>query len=250
MFFFLSKILAVVITPITLILLPFFWAMYKHSKKWLWISMVVLFIFGNSLIANYTMMWWERPMVPLNQLEKNYDIGIILTGVTHNHFPVNDRVHFTRGADRVLHPVQLYKEGYIKKILVTGGSGALMPGELREAEEIKRVLMLAEIPEADIIVEKESRNTYENAQFTAKIINRDFKEARLLLITSAFHMRRSEACFENAGLDFDIFPAHFLGFTPDPGLNLIYPDERNMYLWSILFREWLGLVAYKITGYI
>lgn len=250
MFFIVSKILVALITPITFILLPFLWAMYKHSKKWLWVSILALFIFGNSIIANYAMMWWERPLVPLSQLEKKYDLGIILTGVTHNRFENSDRVHFTRGADRVLHPVQLYKEGYIQKILVSGGSGAVTPGELREAEEIKRVLLLANIPEDDIIVEKESRNTYENAQFTAEIIERDFKDAKLLLITSAFHMRRSEACFEKAGVNFDIFPAHFLGFSPEPGLNLIYPDERNMYLWTILFREWMGLTAYKIIGYI
>ena len=53
---------------------------------------------------------------------------------------------------------------------------------------------------ARIIVEDQSRNTEENARFTAAIVHPEPKQ-RWLLVTSAFHMPRAIGVFEKAGFD-------------------------------------------------
>ena len=55
------------------------------------------------------------------------------------------------------------------------------------------------IAKADILIENDSRNTYENAVNSAKMLNTSYPNGRLLLVTSAFHMRRSLACFRKTG---------------------------------------------------
>lgn len=197
------------------------------------------------------MLRWEVAPTLFKEVPAIYDVGIILTGVTDSQKLPRDRVYFQKGADRVLHTVKLYKLGKIKNILVSGGSGSLMQTEYTEAEAIKEVLLLSGIPQNRIFLEDESRNTHENAVNSAKVLNEIFPGKKYLLITSAFHMRRARASFEKAGVNLDTFSADFYTherrFTPDV---LLVPSEGAMAKWAIMIKEWLGMAAYKVVGYI
>jgi uncharacterized SAM-binding protein YcdF (DUF218 family) len=198
-----------------------------------------------------TPWWWEIPPTPLDMLPSDYDVAIILTGVTSTIKPPHDRVYFNKGADRVMHTVKLYKQNKVKNILVTGGSGSILNDDIKEADEIKRVLLLCDIPEKDIIIENQSRNTRENAAFSAVVLKDKFPNKKYLLVTSAFHLRRAQACFRKEGLEPDIFSTDFYTyprrFTPD---SLIIPTENALTKWSILVRELIGMLFYKIAGYV
>ena len=68
--------------------------------------------------------------------------------------------------------------------------------EKSEAILTRELLIRLGVPDSAIIVEPASRNTYENALFTREILKEKYPNAtpRLLLITSAWHMRRSMGC--------------------------------------------------------
>jgi uncharacterized SAM-binding protein YcdF (DUF218 family) len=72
-----------------------------------------------------------------------------------------------------------------------------------------------------------------------------------LLITSAFHMRRSIACYRKAGLPVDTFSTDFYGhpgtYYPDA---FVIPKIEALVMWHKLVREWAGMVAYWVAGYI
>jgi uncharacterized SAM-binding protein YcdF (DUF218 family) len=211
----------------------------------------MLLFFSNDFIINEVLTLWEVQARPIESFKENYDVGIILTGVTITDKKPADRTYFHKGADRVIHPVQLYKMGKIKKILVSGGSGRLVDVEIREAESIARVLKDSGIPEEDIILEMNSNNTHENAKYTAEIINEQFSNKKLLLITSAFHMRRSKACFDKQGLITEVYPADFYTFerrfTPDV---LLVPSAYALSKWETFVKEVVGMAMYKMMGYI
>src|SRR6185295_19056991 len=110
-------------------------------------------------------------------------------------------VYFGRGADRVTHTVQLYKLGLIQQILVSGGSGLLVREEEPEANKFKRAMVMMGVPDSVIMLENQTRNTYESAVAVRPMLDSLHMEAKdCLLITSAFHMRRSLACYRKAGL--------------------------------------------------
>ncbi len=72
-----------------------------------------------------------------------------------------------------------------------------------------------------------------------------------LLITSAFHMKRSKGCFDQVGLATVTFPVDY--YSSDIRVNfkeLIQPTPQALINWHILVKEWVGLIAYRLAGYI
>jgi uncharacterized SAM-binding protein YcdF (DUF218 family) len=254
MFFVLSKTLNFLATPLTIIclclLVSAFIKNVKWKKKLFWTGVILLFFFSNDFIANACMHAWEIEAKPFNTLRK-YKLGIVLTGATVSLKP-DDRVYFVRGADRVTHTVQLYKLGFVEKILISGGSGRLLSQEEPEADQFKKAMILMGIPEEAIIIENETRNTYESAVQVKKLLRElGYQGSDCLLITSAFHMRRSLACYRKAGLEPDTFSTDFYSRPSDYYIDsLLVPNINALVVWHKLMREWMGFVAYKVAGYI
>lgn len=208
----------------------------------------MLFFFGNGIIVNQAMILWEKDPVPIASLS-TYNTAIVLAGIADQKRS-SDRVYFGKGADRLLHTVQLYKAGKVREILISGGSGELMGKKLPEADMLKSVFIYCGVNEADIILENKSRNTHESAQFTKKLVDSLGIKGNYLLVTSAFHMRRAQGCFTKAGLTTDIFPVDYYSYkwkAFDP-MDMI-PTEGAMSSWSLLIHEITGYVIYKVMGY-
>lgn len=255
MFFILSKTLNYLTMPLVIICVLFLLSWILKSKKYkgflFKIGLGLLLLFSNDFITNEVIRLWELPATPFQEIKKEYAIGILLTGVTKGNMMPNDRVYFQRGADRVTHTLQLYRLGIIKKILISGGSGSLTERQAQEADEIAAALSLMGVPNHDLIIENESRNTHESAVAVKKMLKDSISSTECLLITSAFHMRRSRACFAKVDWPCDTFTTDFLiherKFTPDV---LFIPRVESLLIWHIMVREWIGMVAYKLNGYI
>ncbi len=195
---------------------------------------------------------WEVQPTLINNV-KQHDVAIVLTGVLNLDKEPTDRVYFNKGVDRIYHPMVLYKKGLVKKILITGGNIKLnpKPDDLCEAELLERFLLDCGIPESDIIVEPKARNTHENAVYSKQILEaHGWKDQNVLLVTSAFHMRRAKACFDKEGINATVFSTDF--YTSDATLSFfdLVPDQGTMGLSTILMHEWLGYASYKLMGYI
>jgi uncharacterized SAM-binding protein YcdF (DUF218 family) len=253
MFFIFSKILAFFITPIvwiiSLLLFSAFSKNEKRKKRALVTSIVLLFLFSNSFIFDECMRAWEIQATPISQLDSNYEVGVVLGGMIR-YDQQFDRLQFDRGSDRLLQAVELYKKGIIKKILFTGGSGSLLLPEAKEAFYAQRFLLTLGIPAQDIIIETESRNTRENALFTKRILDEKFPKTKILLITSAFHMRRAVGCFSKVGICLTPYSAdRFSGPRKFAFDYLFIPGIDPFLGWNTLIHEITGYIIYKVAGY-
>jgi uncharacterized SAM-binding protein YcdF (DUF218 family) len=254
MFFILSKTAFYLLMPMTWILGFLLFALLTRNqqrrRKLLLTTVILLFVFGNGFLINELFAAWEIPATPIADIQQPYDVGIVLTGITSIDQQPRDRVYFEKGADRIMHALQLYKMGKVKHILISGGSGNLVGSKESESEELAEVLRMCGVPETDITIENKSRNTRENALFSAEILQNKFPNQSYLLITSAFHMRRSRGCFEQAKVPVTVFSTDFYSkprkFTPD---RLILPSEGALGKWYVLWHEVLGYLVYKIMGY-
>ncbi|MEQ6122292.1 YdcF family protein [Reichenbachiella sp. MALMAid0571] len=241
------------IMPVSLISMAFVLSFfYKKKRKQLQLTAIILlFVFSNPFLAHTLMKWWEVPSISINSIIKPYPIGVVLCGVTNTRLKPRDRVHFQKGADRIIHAVQLYKEGKIKKILISGGSGSLLYPEESESNDLNHFALMAGVKKRDIILENESRNTHENALNSGKIIKEENIKGNVLLITSAFHMKRAQACFKKENVKFDVFSTDLhsgeMEYSP---IDLIVPNVGAIKTWTILLKEWIGMAAYKVSGYI
>jgi uncharacterized SAM-binding protein YcdF (DUF218 family) len=254
MFFFLSKTLYYLVMPFTIVCGCFLYAFVTRNQKYkrraYLAALCMLFFFSNDFIANEVMRAWEIDARPISTLKK-YRLGIVLTGSTMNH-DLDDRVYFAKGADRVTHTIQLYKAGLIEKILISGGSGRLTGESEPEANKFKKVMVMMGVSESDILIENETRNTAESAQEVRKILlSEGFQGNDCVLITSAFHMRRSLSCYRKAGIDLDTFSTDFYSHPRDYHIDsFLIPKIDSFVVWHKLIKEWVGFVAYKIAGYL
>jgi uncharacterized SAM-binding protein YcdF (DUF218 family) len=157
---------------------------------------------------------------------------------------------FSSSADRLMQAVELYHKGKIKKIFLSGGSGFVNFQDWKESEKLFPLLVSNGVKADDILMENNSRNTYENAIETAKVLNQKGITSKCLLITSAFHMRRSLACCVKANIKVDAYSVDVRSggaiYTLD---RLIQPDPEALVTWDLLTHEWVGYLVYKLMGY-
>lgn len=256
MFFVLSKFFFFLTQPVNWIIMLLLYAVFSKKPKWkqrsFYAGVMLLIFFTNHFIYNEAIRLWEKDTITANQITAPYDIGILLGGFTAMDIvPNHDRYNFNERANRFTQTLELYHAGKIKKILITGGSGTILLKQDREASLTGDLLKKWGIPAEDIILEAESRNTRENALFTAEILKKQYPNANCLLITSAFHMRRSEGCFKKAGVAFTPYSVDFLGEKRNihPEFILI-PNSWSLFRWGILTREWAGYIMYGLVGYL
>ncbi|WP_026210834.1 YdcF family protein [Flexithrix dorotheae] len=256
MFFLLSKTVYAVAMPITWVFTLFIWAWLtkKSQRKNILIGVGTLFLYlsCNNFLINNLMHGWEIPATPFDEVKNTYKVGIVLGGVTEGFRDPKDRVYTHKGADRVLHAAQLYHLGKIENIIVTGAFQKLTGEKASEAENMKTLLLQNGIPDSVIIKEENSINTRENALECAKILNEQFPNEKYMLITSAFHIRRSEGCFNKAGINVDTFSTDF--YSPDKNapsnpMDYFFPSAEAFSRTHRLAREILGYIVYKVIGY-
>ena len=97
---------------------------------------------------------------------------------------------------RVRLGVGLYREGAAPLIVMSGGG----TGPVGEAAVMRDLAQEAGVPESALLLEPESRNTFENAANTARLLHEAGK-SRVVLVSDRTHLPRAARLFRRAGLD-------------------------------------------------
>lgn len=149
------------------------------------------------------------------------------------------------GADRMIAAGELAVRYPNARIVFTGGSPSLVSNDAREADYAAMLLQGLGIANGRMIMERRSRNTYENALFTKALVNPKPGE-RWLLVTSGYHMPRSVGIFRKAEFAVEPYPVdwrvseHLFQFETIAADGLSRTD--------LAIREWLGLITYRLRG--
>jgi uncharacterized SAM-binding protein YcdF (DUF218 family) len=136
----------------------------------------------------------EWPVV-LSEDAQEADAIVILGGGIGANTNVYPYAEMWGGADRVWHAARLWKDGKAP-IVITSGTG--------DRESTVPLLKDLGVPESAIVVEDKARNTEENAKFVEKTVGEGKK---ILVVTSAWHMRRSVLMFEKYAPNLEVIPA-------------------------------------------
>jgi len=140
-------------------------------------------------------------------------------------------------SDRVWHAARLYHAGKAPLLLLSGGSDPAV-NNLSEARAMQWFLRDLGVPSQALLLEEDSRTTQENAAFSAAILKRRGID-RVLLVTSALHMRRALAHFEAQGIK--VVPAatdYETGLASDGQRWL--PDAGALDVSGRSMKEWVG----------
>jgi uncharacterized SAM-binding protein YcdF (DUF218 family) len=150
------------------------------------------------------------------------------------------------GAGRLFALAKLARKFPSAHIIYSGGNGSLFPGGPAEADFLGPLLDDFGIPRQRVRLESRSRDTAENA-IDSKEVAQPKPGDRWLLVTSAWHMPRAIGCFRRAGFPVEAYPVDWR--TPrHPGFKLSLSPLANLKRTDVVAHEWLGLVAYWLTG--
>lgn len=143
--------------------------------------------------------------------------------------------------ERVDQGVKLYKAGYAKKLLMSGGP---LAWKVTAAQLMSKHAVALGVPSRNIFLEDKSYSTKENALFSKKIIdNYGFK--KIILVTSPFHTRRSRRVFKKvlgSGVDLMVFPVKQSAFQ----VSRWWTRHEDI---QPVLREYASLVFYFLMGY-
>lgn len=252
MFFFLSKFLAFALQPIVWVLGAMLLAVLSRKPRrrrwWLVLALVLGWFFSNEYLFERVARAWEPR--PTQQAGLRYHYGILLGGFAYRNAE-HGQVNFSRASDRVWQTLRLYRQGTIQSIVVSGGAASMFrQHQPSEAELVRSYLLWAGVPDSAIRIETQSKNTYENALYTARLLGSGRDTLQCLLITSAFHQPRALACFRKQGFrPHTALADSYVGQPGTLGSKLLVPKEETMEQWKLFLREWLGLLVYRMQGY-
>ena len=219
------------------------------GRRLVLIGLLILLLGGFSPLANLLIFPLESRVARASIDDAASIRGIIVLGGAED-----GRISLARGtlalneaAERITDAVMLARRLPKALVVFSGGAGPIFRDERPGITSVAAFLQAAGVARARIKLEGASRNTYENALLTRKLLQPAAGQ-RWLLVTSAFHMPRALGCFRQLGFDVLPWPVDYR--TKDAG-DLLRPFDsiaKGMRRLDVAAKEWLGLVVYRLSG--
>ena len=147
------------------------------------------------------------------------------------------------GADRIFAGIDLFKENKAPFLILTGGKLPWSVGK-PEGEYLRDVAIKFGVPKENIILTENVENTDQEATSIKKLFTKN--DAKVILVTSAFHMPRAQKVFEAAGIKAIPFPVDFQGAVKKKTFMDYIPSAKSLRDTSFFVREMIGRMYYNI----
>ena len=246
--FLLSKLLPLLLLPVGLSLLLLLLGLIRRRRWPVGIAFLLLWLFSTGVVSQ--MLWrgvehpWQRRSA--GDASKA-DAIVVLSGGRHAA-PGASRISEWHDPDRFLAGIDLYRAGRAPRLLFTGGQNPFQAGLAPEGEFYRREAMALGVPVGAMESTPPVRNTAEEAiAIRARLPD---ASPRVLLVTSAFHMRRAQRLFERQGMKVLPFPVDFQArgvwagsITHDPLMWM--PRSKSLEDSSRALRELMGRVVHR-----
>jgi len=250
MSFFISKLLWACVAPGSLLLLTLVLALlWRRRNPRLSTVLLALAVSGLLLCEVAPVGHWA--LAPLEDRFPSPPLPLKLDGIVVLGGSVNGELTALRGqpaindsAERITMTLALARHYPDARIVFTGGSGSVLDQEHREADVIGPLFESLGLEPSRLTLERDSRNTWENAIYARKLVNPQPGET-WLLITSAWHMPRSVGCFRQAGWTILPYPVDYEG---DARHWLDFDLSGQIERLEFAEHEWIGLVSYHLLG--
>jgi uncharacterized SAM-binding protein YcdF (DUF218 family) len=251
MFFVMSKLFWLIFAPLTFITLLICVGgalrRLRAGRMLCGTGIVLLALLGFLPIGHDMLATLENKFPEMANFPKKVDGIIVLGGAIELRTSVaRHQVQLNENAPRITEMIYLAKLYPDAKIVFTGGDGNLSKTSSNESIELYNLLKDIGFNPSRILFEGESRNTFENMQFSKDLVKPKEGET-WILVTSAYHMPRSYAIFTSNGWNVLPYTAGYftdgtLRFTPN--LEVL----GNMYKFQVAAKEIIGIMAYTLTG--
>ena len=242
---YLHKILPILVSPLSIILIIILIGTFFKSKKISLLGLLILIFCSVPIISNKLIFYLEKDysLQSVKDVTKA-DAIVVLSGMIST---INSKeklsYEFNDSIDRILSGIDLFKEDKASFLILTNGKMPWSVG-IPEGEYLKDFSIKYGIPEDRILLTDNVQNTDQEAISVKKLLKTN--EANIILVTSAFHMPRAKKVFEAANIKVIPFAVDFK--TPIKKITIIdfIPSANSLKDTSHFFREMIGRLYYNL----
>lgn len=255
MFYLVSKIAWLFLAPSNVVCaLLAVGAVLLFTRLWRWgrgitaLGVLMLVVLGLSPFGYVMILPLEERFAPPAEDAPPPD-GIIVLGGSFDTAvtQARDQVALNEAGERLTAFAGLAQEYPDARLVFSGGSASMLLAHANEAETARLLLNSLGVPEGRLQLEDRSRNTWQNAEFTTELVKPEAGE-RWWLVTSAWHMPRAVGAFRAAGFPVEAYPVDYRTRGWEDVSRPFEAVSQGLRRVDIATREWVGLVAYRLTG--
>ena len=242
---FLHKILPLFVMPTFLFLILITISAYKGFQKIIYFTILIFYVLSTSVFSNFIMKEVEgKYYYPNLKGVAKADAIVVLSGMMRINEFENNHILEWEDIDRFFKAIELYFSKKSDTIIFTGGKSPYNITKISEGDVLKQYAIKFGVKMNDILVTKEVLNTSEESIAVKNLIG--IKKS-IILVTSAFHMKRAKSIFEKKG--FKVIP-YKVDYKTPPNLSLNFidflPSSTGLRRTEIALRELLGRLYYSL----
>jgi uncharacterized SAM-binding protein YcdF (DUF218 family) len=222
--YFLSKLLPIFFLPLGFSLILLVVGLARKRARLAWAGVVILFVSSNPMVGHYLIRSAEGWAVRRSITEVAAADAIVVLSAGRTLAPGSGSVSEWKDANRFSAGTELMLAGKAPLLVFTGAAIGTDPGVPSEGAVLSVQARAMGVDPGRIVVTPLVLNTADEAREVAAVLrSRQVQHARILLVTSAFHMPRAQQIFRQAGLNVDPFSVSFAS-----------SDSRSLTVFSFL----------------
>ncbi|KRO63338.1 MAG: hypothetical protein ABS03_00065 [Pelagibacteraceae bacterium BACL5 MAG-120820-bin39] len=215
-----------------------------NLRKFSLIGVIVLILSSLPIISNKFIAYLEKDYQPIEIAEiENVDAIVVLSGMIRViGDEENLKYEFTDSVDRFFAGLDLFNNNKSPILILTRGKMPWSIG-IAEGEYLKELAIKYGVSEENIILTDEVQNTDQEAKAIKEILTED---AKIILVTSAFHMPRAEKVFKAANINLIPYPVDFQNSKSKTTMMDFIPSAGSLFDTSHFVREMIGRLYYNL----
>jgi uncharacterized SAM-binding protein YcdF (DUF218 family) len=242
---FLNKLLPIFVLPLGWVVALLVVALVRRRRWPLVAALVVLYVSSMPLVGSGLFRWLETGYGSLAVAAVEPADAIVALGGIFGPTPLPGRVlNVGEAGERLEAGIELWQAKRAPWLVFTGGRTPWAIQHEVEGAQSARVAIGRGVSAEQVLVTREVGNTADEARAVADLM-RERGWKKIILVTSAWHMRRAARQFRKAGVDFIPFPVDYQ-VTPRQPLTVLdfLPQAGALHATEAVLRECYGIAFY------
>ena len=183
----------------------------RKNTKFIYSAFIFLVVFSNGFFSDTLWRLLEYPLERLDFSLVESSDGIVVLSSRRHLPPGNTNIIEWYDPDRFFAGIDLYKANKSNRLIFTGGINPLVSDLPPEGNIYIKEAIEMGIPKEDLFTTYPVTNTIQEAKAIKKLLNSEIvsSQKKIILVTSAFHMKRAKKVFEREGISVQPYPVDF-----------------------------------------
>jgi len=244
---YIHKILPLLLSPVMIIVVLIFLGLLFRRYFLIYFALTMLILGSTPIVATYLVKYLESNQVHLSADEVKPADAIVVLGGMLTSAPTTQGVDFEWiDPDRFFGGVELALANSANYLVFNGGKLPWEKSLTTEGVFLKKTALTYGISEDRILVTKPVRNTSEEAMAVKELLEYQFgPQPKIILVTSAFHMERAKALFNQYGFIVTPYPVDFKTDISDLTPMSFMPSAYALKDVEFALRELMGRLYYS-----